>query len=165
MIIFLWQPFPFYEDIRNATRHSLIDFPNLHILYQIKLLSREVEDYQFTIFVWRFVKVWFRRRSDYANTVCRRQTNGEDTSSPHLGTFKFCAAIIVNIVCIDIECGAIILRAICTKNFKMNTPQLAREDEVWSVFCENKPWFIICLDHGVVLYVLGALLELQWCGG
>ena len=45
MIIFLWQPFPFYEDIRNATRHSLIDFPNLHILYQIKLLSREVEDY------------------------------------------------------------------------------------------------------------------------
>ena len=40
-----------------------------------------------------------------------------------------------------IQCSAVITRSIFSQILTRDTPQLAREGEIWSVFCEFEVWF------------------------
>ena len=62
-----------------------------------------------------------------------------------------------------VQCAAIIMQSIFSKNLTKYTPYLALMGEIWGVFCEVKLWFMFWLICGVVCDMMKYETQTLYC--
>ena len=68
------------------------------------------------------------------------------------------------IQCYIIQCGAIITQPVFSNMLTIDNPWLTCEGKIWDVFCECKPWLLLCHGHCSGVRIIVFYFTTLWWG-